>query len=94
MCVRVCGMSMCVLVCVHRGMYIEVREQDAPITLLPSFIYVVSRDGIQMVRFGNKHFNSLYHPPGPDYLFFSYLNNAQNIYIVHYLVSHLKIEMN
>lgn len=67
----VCGMSMCVFVCVRRGMYIEVRGQYAPITLLLSFIYVVSRDGIQGVRFGNKYLNSLYHPPGADYLFFT-----------------------
>lgn len=78
MCVYVCEMSMCVFVRVRHGMYIEVRGQYAPITLLLSFIYVVSRDGIQMVRFGNKHLNSL---------------NAQNTHIVHYFL-YLKTEMN
>lgn len=78
-CVHVCGMSMCAFVRVRRGMYIEVRGQYAPITLLLSFICVVSRDGIQMVRFGNKHLSAL---------------NAQNTHIVHYFLSYLKTEIN
>lgn len=51
------------------------------------------KDGIEVVRFGDKHFNLAVLSSWSRQLFLTDLNQAQDVHIVHYFILHLKIEM-